>query len=239
MKIITWNLNHRTIEKPIPEGVLVFITDSNPDVIVLTEFVDGKSREYFKETLAELGYSYQLLSSKVGKQNQVFIASKFEFAKGVSVAPNITSPAETNYLHVFLPRQELNIIGFRAPSYKTSKERKAYWKQLAGIASSISKKNTIFLGDINYDPFTGISAFSTEIEFSLAGTYKIPNPEGEWSFISIDGKNKTRIDHAILSESLKLKRAEYITAFNGIVLAGSKNDSAITDHAVLSVELEI
>jgi len=41
--------------------------------------------------------------------------------------------------------------------------------------------------------------------------YSIPNPIGEWSYISIDGKKSLRIDHAYIFSSLEYSSAKYIT----------------------------
>jgi exonuclease III len=56
MKIISWNLNHRTIEKPIPDDVVIFFDKYAPDIIALNEYVDGESRNEFKHNL-KLSYS--------------------------------------------------------------------------------------------------------------------------------------------------------------------------------------
>ena len=239
MKIISWNLNHRTIEKPIPDDIVIFFEQYAPDIIVLNEYVDGESRNKFKQKLKELGYSHQLLSPKVGRQNQIFIASKNEIILGDISAPDFTEPARTNFLHVTMAETNLELAGLRAPFYKLARERKAYWKQVSEIMAGVSKRQILFLGDINYDPFMNGSITEPDIKFDLVGSFRIPNPEGEWSFISIDGKNKSRIDHVIVSESVKASNVKYLTAYNGITLAGSKSDSAITDHAVLSIEVEI
>ena len=239
LKIISWNLNHRTIEKPIPNEIAMFFEEYKPDIIALNEYVDGESRNEFKQELTELGYFHQLLSPKVGRQNQIFIASKNEITLGDIHAPDFTDPAKTNFLHVTMEETDLELVGFRAPFYKLASERNAYWKQVSEKIAGVSKRQILFLGDINYDPFKGASNSAPEIEFDLAGSFRIPNPEGEWSFISIDGKNKSRIDHAIVSDGVNVSNVKYLTVYNGITLAGSKSDSAITDHAVLSVDVEI
>jgi hypothetical protein len=76
-----------------------------------------------------------------------------------------------------------------------------------------------------------------EVRFKRVLSYTIPNPKGAWSFISADGKGRSRIDHAIASEYLEVVGAEYLARFDGIVLAGPKSESPISDHAVLSLEV--
>lgn len=238
MKIISWNLNHRTIEKPIPDSVLKFFIDFKPDIIMLNEFIDGDSRISFKEKLTELGFHHQLTSPKIGKHNQVFCASKTPINLGDIHPPSISKSAETNFLHIKLLESEIELVGFRAPSYKKSQEKALYWKEFSSIVSNTKNRKIIFIGDMNYDPFSGIAATSKEIQFDLNGKFKIPNPIGEWSFISINGKNKTRIDHSIVAEKINIESAEYCVKFNNNILAGSRHDSAITDHAVLCLNIK-
>lgn len=239
MKIISWNLNHRTLEKPIPSSAVAFFKAYSPDIISLNEYVDCESRSGFRQDLLELGYSRQFVSPKIGNHNQVFIASKIDMRLGDIAPPDFDGSSITNFLHVKLVDHELELVGFRAPAYKLLKERNDYWKQISGIVSGLGERKIILLGDINYDPFSGVSASTPEIRFTLSSAFKIPNPGGEWSYISIDGKNKSRIDHAIVSDQVHVSDVKYISIFNDIVLAGSKNDKAITDHAVLSLTVSV
>jgi hypothetical protein len=236
MKLISWNLNHRTLEKPIPPDVLRFFEEFDADLISLNEYVDGPSRGAFKNGLQKIGYTHQLISQRFGNNNQIFIASKHPIILGELTAPQLTDAAVSNFLHVKLEGSDIEIVGLRAPAYKVSAERVEYWKQLAEIIRSTSTRKIIFVGDVNYDPFTGVAASVPSLSFGLEGKFYIPNPTGEWSFISIDGKNRTRIDHAIVSEGLRVAGVEYLNSFNGITLAGSKDMKAITDHAVLALD---
>ena len=51
MRIIAWNLNHRIQPKVIPQGVPEVIRGLAPDIVVLTEYVDGDGRLAFKQAL--------------------------------------------------------------------------------------------------------------------------------------------------------------------------------------------
>ena len=55
MKIASWNLNHRTIEKPLPPEAMTFFEAFDADLIALNEFVDGKSRSAFRAELDRMG----------------------------------------------------------------------------------------------------------------------------------------------------------------------------------------
>jgi len=239
MKIISWNLNHRTNEKAIPIDALKFFEKYAPHLIVLNEYVDGDSRNDFKRQLNEIGYSHQLCSLKRDKQNQSFVASRQGIQVGNLPKPDFTEAATTNFLHVSVPDSNIEIVGFRAPAYKKTLEKRGYWKQLSDIVSSTNNGNIVFLGDINYDPFFDLTEEVSEINFSHSPKFTIPNPKGEWSYISSNGKNISRIDHAIISKNINATNVEYLASYCGIKLAGCKFDLPISDHAVLSLNVDV
>jgi hypothetical protein len=47
MRIITWNVNHRTKEAPIRKGLVEALLALETDVMIITEFVPGQSRTAF------------------------------------------------------------------------------------------------------------------------------------------------------------------------------------------------
>lgn len=238
MKIISWNLNHRTLEKPIPSDTLRFFIEAKADLICLNEYVDGPSRRSFEAALNDAGFTHQFLSPRLGNNNQIFIAAKLPVFLGDLKAPDLTDAAITNFLHIRLADSSIEIVGLRAPAYKLASERQAYWAQLGAIMRAASSRNIIFVGDFNYDPFPGAARGAAAIDFNLGGNFSIPNPSGAWSFMSIDGQNTSRIDHVLVARGLCAESVRYLTEFNGIRLAGSKNTAAITDHAALVFDLD-
>ncbi|WP_165857219.1 endonuclease/exonuclease/phosphatase family protein [Marinobacter sp. JSM 1782161] len=238
MRIIAWNLNHRTREKRIPAEVGHFLESYSPDVVTLNEYVDGPSRESFYRELRDLGYSHIELSEPTAGNNQILACSKKPMVRGSLPSPKYDSAAFSNFLHVSLPESELDIVGIRAPAYNSRIKKEAYWREIAEIAAESKAKRMILLGDLNYDPFVGIARSVPKVGFSFHSDYYIPNPVGDWSFISTNGQRSSRIDHAIASESLEIAEAEYIAEWNSIVLAGPSDKAPVTDHAVLSIRLE-
>ena len=237
MNIISWNLNHRTNEKPIPDEAVEFFRLKNADVIILNEFVDAPSRDSFKEALRALGYTHQSISPKFKKHNQIFIASKHEIVLGDLEAPPMDNASKGNFLHVILPQHNMELVGFRAPSYKTAALRREYWNQVYTIMDIAKARPICFIGDVNTNPFKKAGDDITEITLPDVCGYRAPNPKGDWSYKSINGKYATRIDHAYLSDSLDYSNPEYIVSYEGITLAGSKYDHPVTDHAVYSIDL--
>jgi Endonuclease/Exonuclease/phosphatase family len=237
MHIISWNLNHRTLPKPIPKDALSFFQAFRPDLIALNEFVDAPSRADFKHQLAELGYRHQFVSVTRGKHNQVFVASRLEIELGDIAAPSFDDSSRSNFLHVREPSSGVEVVAFRAPAYTAKSDRDTYWAQLRGVMQSAHARPICFIGDANYDPFVGASADSRMVSFDIGGSYFVPRPAGDWSYVSIDGTRRTRIDHAFLTPSLSATQTEYVTDFAGFVLAGSGKTGAVSDHAVLSIRV--
>lgn len=237
MNVISWNLNHRTIEKPIPDTVVDFFRLKNPDIIILNEFVDGVSRDIFKNDLKDLGYEHQQISDKLDIHNQIFIASKHEIQAGDLEAPQLDDASKSNFLHATVPQANIELVGFRAPYYKTAALRKEHWGQVYTIMNSVGSRPICFIGDVNTDPFRDSPRALKEVSLPDAEQFIAPNPQGDWSYKSINGKHTSRIDHAFISSALEYANPEYITTFGDITLAGSKADQPITDHAVLSIDL--
>jgi len=158
--------------------------------------------------------------------------------RGSLASPQYDTAAFSNFLHVTLPERDLDIVGIRAPAYNSRLKKEAYWREVAEIAAGIETKSVVLLGDLNYDPFVGIARSVSRVGFSFQSGFYIPNPVGDWSYVSTNGQRSSRIDHAIASESLDIKEARYITEWDGIVLAGPSEKTPVTDHAVLSITLE-
>lgn len=57
MKILTWNINHRISKKKIPREMAEALASLSPDIIVLTEYVEGPSHNQFLADLKSNGFS--------------------------------------------------------------------------------------------------------------------------------------------------------------------------------------
>jgi hypothetical protein len=55
VQVISWNLNHRCKEKPIPADLSELFVGMDADLIPLNEFVDGRSRGMFRESMSAAG----------------------------------------------------------------------------------------------------------------------------------------------------------------------------------------
>ncbi len=57
MKILTWNINHRIGKKKIPLEMADALASLSPDIIVLTEYVQGPSHDRFLNDLKSNGFT--------------------------------------------------------------------------------------------------------------------------------------------------------------------------------------
>lgn len=100
MKLLTWNVNHRTFNKKIPPEMPKAVASLTPDVIVLTEYVPGSSHQTFIEQLESYGFMYHIMSKRERKENQVLIAANSKLEYGEILAPTIEKSFPSNVLHV-------------------------------------------------------------------------------------------------------------------------------------------
>lgn len=239
MKLVAWNVNHRTNPKIIPHSVTRFLSEYFPEVAIFSEFVDSKLLNQFYHEMKEIGFIYSSISEYFPSQNQILILSRLPMTLGHIQPPQITDSAKSNFLHVELPEKGLGIVGLRVPAYKSNSETKAYWSEIESIASKNIDRKLVFIGDLNYDPFRKSSSEAESIPFGVSTSFFIPKPIGNWSYISGDGRRFSKIDHAIVSTSLKVSDVRYMTNWKHIQLAGPTSTSPVSDHAVLSVSIDV
>ena len=221
--IATWNLHQMGRQVEIPDGVVEVIREVRPDVLVLTEYVDRGGREEFERALHEIGYTSGAVSRAGPAQNQVLIASVAEQMDGKLHAPGVDEAARTNFLHRWLPKLELNLIGFRVPSYHQEEQGKlaAYWADLRISALSVARGRTVFIGDLNWGRTRPSEAAATAIESLQAAGYKLVPAEGG-------------SDRALLSAAVRCHDAWHVEQAAGQMLTG---EGGLSDHPMLVVEV--
>jgi exonuclease III len=89
MKLLSWNLNHRATRHRIPTWVAAAISEQAPDVLVLTEYVEGPNHIAFLASLNDIGLSAFSCSTQPGRENQVLIASRYTQHRCELIAPHI------------------------------------------------------------------------------------------------------------------------------------------------------
>lgn len=241
MKIAAWNLNHRTFKKPIPETVSIVLRSLAPDVVVLTEYVEGEGledRAALRRGLEGMGLVHVSVSKPLKGHNQVLVASRLRHAES-NLSTYDDSHAKTNFLPVRFPDLDMTLVGMRAPAYESSKQVDDYWKSVVGNVSAASHTKLILVGDLNAEPGSPRSIGGKHLCALLAQGWKIPTAPEPWSYISSDGKHTSKVDHLVASPAIGAATASYITKRGDFTVAGLKAKNPISDHAILLCEVEV
>lgn len=237
MKLLTWNVNHRTRPRPIPDLVPEAIKALEPDLLVLTEYVRGPSHRSFLSSLAEFGLIHTLISPEVRGQNSVIIASRRPLAPGRIYAPPIAPALPHNFLHVELPEDGLQVIGIRIPDYsRQSSIRKACWDWLCSRAAELVHTPIVMIGDFNSDPNYSKSRCGDRFAQLVADGWQLALPEDGASYWS-PNNHAVRLDHAFVSKDYRVMSARYIDRVDGLILA-NRHSYTLPDHAALEIVIE-
>ena len=235
VRILAWNVNHRTRQKAIPADVPASILSLNPDVVVLTEYVEGRGHSSLLTELSKVGISTEFHTPFQPGHNQVLVVSRSTSSLGTFVPPMALGHAASNCVHAQFVSPFLNLIGMRVPMYKSSSESRSYWDWFGPAVGPLLNSRTVIIGDLNTDPQRSKSRGFEDLKRLVASGWQLPNPVGEWSYISTRGTT-SRLDHALVSPAVSAVRAEYIASAHGFAFAGSGN-SYLSDHAPLILDI--
>lgn len=233
MRIVAWNLGHQTLERPLKAVLQPAIAALQPDVLVLNEFVDGPTRSTLRAALRNQGLTHIRASDRIGRHNQVLIASTTELDDGSVSANGLDETAASNFLSVTTGKPRIEIVGFRAPAYKTTKDKVRFWQAFDATIRPLATLPLLCIGDMNADPNNVRSAGGKILAGLRTDGWEIPDPDGEWSFAR--KTVHTRIDHALASPQLRIAKATYCSMIGNLRCAGP--ESTLYDHAPLSVDV--
>ena len=234
-RILTWNVNHRIREKAIPPKMAAALLSLNPNVVVLTEFVPGPSREDFYHSLADGGLPHILCSTSTRPHNHVLIASKTALKTGDIFAPLISPSMPSNALHVGLTVEGFEVLGMRIPDFSRSPAlRRECWDWIIQTTSSVKNRPFMLLGDFNTDPKYSKARCGDQIARLVGGGWQNASPAAGFSYWTLKGLG-VRIDHAFFSNHFRILGTEYVEEANGYIFVGK---SGMSDHAALVVDFE-
>lgn len=154
MKLLAWNLNHRAARRRIPDWVAMAIVSHSPDVVVVTEYVEGPDHGRFLTALAEGGLKHSLVSPRTAKQNQVLIASNHALSRGMLRAPAIHPAVPPNAIETILEPSGLHVVGFRMPVFKPAERalKRETWNWLLAELDQRRGRPAVIAGDFNSAP---------------------------------------------------------------------------------------
>lgn len=237
MRLVSWNLAHQCREEPIPPSFIEAVNHLNPDLTSLNEYVHGPTRVDLIKSLYDIGLRYVHVSMRLNGHNQVLVASRYPITIDQLKGPEtMNHGGQANFLHVYIPAAKIEFVGLRAPSYNGI-ALADYWSKLKQIIQSCADRTIVFMGDFNTDPDHPRRTTAKHLLQLRSQGWSLPSPEGSWSFISKTG-NGTRIDHAVLSPSIKVISAKYVTEAGSVTLAAPNRLAAISDHAALVLDIE-
>lgn len=234
MRILAWNLNHRSLKKKIPAALPEGILSLGPDVVILTEYVEGPSHGGFCDCLKAGGLPVQFRTPG-GPDNQVLIASRTTASQGSLFPPINLSYAASNWLHVRLAEPLLEIVGVRVPLYKVAKDRHSYWDWFELAIPPLLTSASVIIGDLNCDPQSSRGRGPKSLSRLAAQGWQLADPDGHGSYASHTGKT-SRLDHALLSPTLEITAAAYIQSANGFVFM-KPGSCPLSDHAPVVLDI--
>lgn len=236
LKILTWNIQKGGSDKRIPL-IAEQLQKHGPDVLVVTEYWEGKKGERLQELLRDAGYLYMKTSGGQFKQNSILIASSHELKEVPSFYKREMN--KERWLEIKLVKQDLHILAVHIPTKKPNPQEKLeFWKEVSAFARERSNTKSIIIGDFNTGlpedaqgaPFYGANYMKELIDLGWTDAWR--HTHGSFNGYSwySNTENGFRIDHAFVSSSLKDAILEGYFSHRERLLGYS-------DHSVLVVEL--
>jgi hypothetical protein len=242
MKIVAWNIGHQAVKKAIRvEMIPALVECFNPQIIVLTEYVEGDDanrRDIIRNALIAQKFDIRNIHTTpyVSGNNSVLVATRMPSTKVGAPAAPLTTHAASNYLHVSIPDLQIELVGSRAATnLRSSTDLKCkYWKWLADNFNAIKSPRVIAIGDFNLDPDDCQEPRKRPDKRIIVDYFHECFPDGEWYVPNPGGdpysywgwhdepnplkplkkqKPPSRLDHALLSrgEAFANATARYVT----------------------------
>ena len=154
MKLLAWNLNHRAAKRRIPAWIATAIAEQSPDVLVLTEYVEGPDHVDFCETLKTQGLGKYSLTLQPGGENQLLIVSRDVQRRSHLNVPDIHPSVPPNALEVVLESDGVTIMGFRMPAFKPKERslKRQTWNWILAESNRLRVLPALIVGDFNTAP---------------------------------------------------------------------------------------
>ena len=97
-----------------------------------------------------------------------------------------------------------------------------------------SDRALVAAGDLNEDPFKGVSESFNSRKFHGSERFSAARPEGRWSFMDPITETRSRIDHVLHTPRIRISDARYVDEVAGFRLAGPASSTPLSDHAALT-----
>jgi len=235
MRIVAWNVNHRSRKRVISPAVPRAILSLRPDVVVLTEYVETPGHADFCAILAEGGLDFHCQTPIRAGHNQVLIASRLATTPGTISPPSELSHATSNCLHVRVAEASLELLGLRVPMFDSAADRQSYWSWFESGIQPLLSRHTVIIGDLNVNLQRVRDPASRHLRRIAGSGWQLLEAEGPASYTSVKGSTSC-LDHALVSPTITVSTAAYVAEANGYRFMGSGRDS-LSDHAPLVLDI--
>jgi exonuclease III len=238
MRIASWNLNHRARPRTIPGWIISEVAATKADVMVCTEYVEGKSHRRFVSDLRAAGFLAVNTTPVTPGQNQVLIASRASQELGTLRPPSdIDETVPSNALHVSISGTHL--IGFRMPAFNSSAEhlKRRTWQWVREAAAELRDTPALIVGDMNTQRGDPQRYCGDCIEILLGDGWSEVIPSSGYSWKHARSGTSRRIDYGFASPRLIATNADYswdFVARNAIAVS----KAGIPDHALLLIDVQ-
>ena len=226
-RVISLNVNHRTVTKPIPAALTRALLDLAPDILVLVEYIEGDGRHELRAALAEAGLPHTEVTASINFRgprswwNQVFVASR-QPIEVTSDPAGLNDCNATSFLSVSTGAFEMTAM--RMPFWETAAEWYGAWDELLPRFHG-----DLLIGDLNIDPARKRRRDQKPLGMLREAGWRWCRADGPWSYRSYSGVTSS-VDHVFVRGEVEAVEARYVV--DGIVGVGP------VDHAALVVEVE-
>jgi len=236
MRLVTWNLGHRSNGSRCPDRLASALAALAPDILILVDHAAGVARRPLLEALAGIGLGHQLASRPGARAGRKLFASRLAMVPGSldPSAPEEAAPASV--LHAYAPNGLLDVLGLRIRSCgRELASRAAYWTWLRHASANLKQRRAILIGDFTDDVADDPSGSSRQLRRFMDEGWQHAVP-AEGASCPSQGAQAQRLDHAFLSPSLQRVDARYAREAAGLRLSGTKD--SLAERPALVVDLQ-
>jgi hypothetical protein len=235
MRLVTWNLGHRSNGDCRSDGFVAALTALEPDIAVLVDRSPGTACERLLATLAGIGLGHQLATGAGGHDGRVTLASRLAMVPG-SLDPRTTGEMPSHLLHAYSPAGDLDVVSLTTGrNGRGGPARQAGWDWLHRAAPTLRQRRTILIGDFTSETDDGGPGDPRPLRRFISEGWQHAMPT-EGASCPTGGGDALDVDHAFLSPSLQRIDTHYALGAAGLRLAGTKD--APSERPVLVVDLQ-
>ena len=227
LKLLSWNIQQGGGSRT--RGIVKFIAQQNPQIVVLSEFRNNDSGIFLRSKLLELKYNFQFVSLSSSNTNSVLIASQLPCHSRLFVDTGM------EYAHdvIAVDFEAFHLYGVYLPHKKKHQLFDLLQKEIQQYAPAI------IMGDFNTgknfvdqkgDSFWYTSELARLEKVGMEDAFRYVHGEVEaYSWFSHQG-NGYRYDHIYTSKELQpiIKQCDYIH---------KAREEKLSDHSPMILEL--